>query len=115
MKIRLPQFLFILLFIILISRILYPYTRFAHKESISHVGTVRLNREELKLCPGETFSLHLIGTINRRCSYESSDFKVAFISPTGKITARKSGIAIIRVTQDEQIYTCRVKVLESDE
>lgn len=115
MKLRLSRFLLIFLLIILLSRIIYPYTRFAHQESLSHVGMIRLNKEYLELYTGETFSLHLVGTINRRCSYKSTDFKVASVNSSGKITAHRSGIAIIQVTQKKTIYTCKVKVLNAEE
>ncbi len=55
--------------------------------------------------------LYISGT-NKRVSYKSSDFKVASVRFTGKVTARRKGTAIITVTQDDTRLSCKVTVTE---
>lgn len=98
----------------LIGWILYPHSRFAHTDNPDLISSIRLNEEDLHLLCGETFQLRLKGTINRRASYKSSDFKVARVNQNGKITAKRKGMAIITVTQGEEVYTCKVTVTKAD-
>lgn len=96
---------------ILIFFLIYPYTRFAYTDNISSLGTPGLNHEKITLTPGETCKLYIKGT-NRRAIYSSSDFKVASVSFTGKVTCHRKGHAIIYVRQGKHTYKCKVSVIE---
>ena len=61
--------------------------------------------------PGEEFRLYVY-TMQRGITFQSSDFKVASVSILGKVTAWRTGTAVIKVTAGKKVYKCRVQVVD---
>lgn len=62
------------------------------------------------LITGESKKLYL-KTVNKRVSFESTDFKVVSVNQLGKVTARKAGLSFIKVRVDGKVLKCRVRVI----
>lgn len=69
-----------------------------------------LNTTNIVLVSGESFYLR-VRTINRRLTFSSTDFKVAYANNSGRVTAYKPGTAFIKVKMKEKTLVCRVKVI----
>ena len=68
-----------------------------------------LNKTKLSLKKGRSYSLKLNGASVK--SFKSSNPKVASVSRSGKVTAKKAGIATITCTaKNKKTYRCRVTV-----
>lgn len=85
--------------IILLIRIVYPYTRFYYTRDIPGVHKYSLNAREIKLKPGKSFQLR-VNAVNIKCSYKSSNFRVAYVGISGKIYAIQKGRAVITVNMN---------------
>lgn len=69
-----------------------------------------LNKESVVIKKGDSFVLKFYG-INKRIVFRSTDFKVAYVNQSGKVYARKAGLAYINVEVGEKVLRCRVRVL----
>lgn len=72
--------------------------------------TMRLNKENLVLETGDTDRLWVYA-INKRVTYHTSDFKVAYVNLNGKVFAKKTGIAYITVKVEGKTLRCKVRVI----
>jgi uncharacterized protein YjdB len=95
----------------LLCVIIYPHTRLAHTDPIHKLGSKHLNKTNVTLKVGESFSLYIVG-VNRRATYKSTDFKVASVGINGKVYALRKGDAVIIVKQKELRLSCKVTVIE---
>lgn len=69
-----------------------------------------INRNELTMVVGDTYNLEVLN-YDETVSWKSLNNKIASVSKNGKVTAKKTGQAIIMVSFKNYIYTCRVKVI----
>lgn len=102
--------LLLVLFLVLLGRFVYPYTRFGFHEKFNLASEKHLNIQTITLKPRETVCLKLVG-IKRTAFYSSSDFRIASVSSSGTVYARNPGTAIIYVKQDSETYRCRIRVV----
>ena len=72
---------------------------------------VYLTERDVVLESGESFRLGL-RTVNKRMTFSSTDFKVAFVDKLGKVTAYQPGLAFIEVKVEGEVLRCRVRVLK---
>ncbi len=78
------------------------------------VEAPRLNAESLTLGLNERFTLKLLGAEGVAFTYSTSKKKVATVSASGVITARKKGSAVITATASTgEQYACAVKVVSA--
>ena len=68
-----------------------------------------LNKKKVTLSKGKTFQLKVKGT-SQKITYSSADKKIATVSKTGKITAKKAGKTKITVKIGKLKLTCTVTV-----
>ncbi len=73
--------------------------------------TVHLNKDNIVMVKGDTFQLRING-INKRVKYSTTDFRIAWVSPLGKIHALQTGKAFINAKVDEKTIKCRVRVID---
>jgi uncharacterized protein YjdB len=52
-----------------------------------------------------------VSGINKKSTFVSSDFKVCDVSVGGTITAKRIGVAFIKVKVNKKILRCRVRVI----
>lgn len=72
---------------------------------------VYLTERDVVMVSGESFRLGL-RTVNKRMTFSSTDFKVAFVNKLGKVTAYQPGLAFIEVKVDGEVLRCRVRVIQ---
>lgn len=111
MRTKIPRLLLLLLFFALLCRLLYPHTRFGFQYTFTPGAVARLNIKSATLKPGDKVTLRLTG-IRKMARYSSSDFRIAYVTPGGTVHALSPGVAIISVTQGDDIYKCRITVAE---
>lgn len=90
--------------------LIYPYTSFYYSEPFFIPFHKKLNEHDVILEQGKSFRLYPL-SLQKKVSYESSDFKVAEVNNTGKVAARRTGQVIIRVKTGKGISKCRVRVV----
>ena len=73
--------------------------------------TVHLNKDNIVMQKGDTFQLRING-INKRVKYSTTDFRIAWASPLGKIHALQTGKAYIKADVDNKTIKCRVRVID---
>lgn len=71
----------------------------------------RLNRYDIVLASGEEYKL-FIYRINKRVTWSSSNFRVAFVNFNGRVYALQHGKAIITAKVGSKKYRCRVTVID---
>ncbi len=89
---------------------MYPHTRFAHRTEVFERFERQLNVQECTLEVGETISLRLEG-FRRMARFSSSDFRVASVTPGGKVHARAPGTVVITAKYHEHSYHCKITVV----
>lgn len=95
--------------IVMLAYILYPHTRLAFHKPI--LPKRKLTATALTLNVGKTTYLHLQHS-KKPVRYYSSAPYIASVSPLGKITARRTGVAIIQVISNKKCYRCKVTVIK---
>ncbi len=103
------NFLFYFLLLLLLYVLIYPHSSIGYRKPVIQPFAHRLNETDVTLRVGETFHLYLVG-LNKRASYESSDFKVASVDLSGHVRAWRKGTAIIRVKNKNGTLKCRIRV-----
>jgi uncharacterized protein YjdB len=83
----------------------------AGKTITCKVTVVQMNKKNLTLTPGESFSLVLWGSKNP-VTWTSSNKKIATVSKDGKVTAKATGTAVITASVDGRDITSKVSVVE---
>lgn len=74
---------------------------------------VALNKKQVTLQVGKTITLKLKGT-KRKVYWTSSNKKVATVSSTGKVKAKKIGKATITAKSGSKKYLCKLKVVKKN-
>ena len=72
-------------------------------------GKIKLNKSSVKLEAGETYQLKLKNA-EKKIKWKSSDKKVATVSKSGLVTAKKAGTAVITAKSGGKKYTCKIRV-----
>lgn len=78
-------------------------------EAASKKAKPKLNKTKISVKTGKTYTLKVHGT-TRMPKWKSSNKKVATVSKTGKVTAKKAGTAKITATIGKTRLTCTVNV-----
>ncbi len=74
-------------------------------------ATVKLNKSNLSLTEGATFTLKVSGT-KSKVTWSSSKKTVATVSAKGVVSAKKAGSTTVSATVNKKKYTCKVTVVE---
>ena len=69
-----------------------------------------LNRKKVTLEEGEAFKLKLAGASSKTVKWKSSNKKIASVSNTGIVTAKKKGKATVTAVHKKKKYKCTVTV-----
>lgn len=109
-KIPIIKIILLAIIALVVYEHLYERTSLYYRTTFALPGTLHLNRSKLILKKGENFILRVNG-INHRVSYTSTDFKVAFVMPSGKVYAIRNGDATIIAKVRKRELKCRVKVI----
>lgn len=96
---------------ILILHFLYQNSSLYYMNLFNMPFSLHLNKEDLYLVEGEEFKLTVFG-INKRISFESTNFRVAVVLFNGKILALRPGKTYIIAKVDGKELKCRVHVLD---
>jgi hypothetical protein len=113
---KLPKYmmrlLMVLVIIVLFVKIIIPRTSFYYRYwfYFTQFGNY-LTERDIVLVSGEHFHLG-VKNINKRLTYVSTDYKVAYANLTGRVTAYQPGLAFIHVKVDGEVLTCRVRVIK---
>ena len=70
---------------------------------------IKLNKTSITLQKGKTYTLKLKGT-KKKAKWISSKKTIATVTKKGKVTAKKSGTAVITAKIGKKKYKCKVKV-----
>lgn len=79
--------------------------------STATAATIAISPKKLTLEVGKTKVLKVTGT-KVKATWKSSDAKIATVSKTGLVTAKKAGKATITATVNKKAYICNVTVKE---
>lgn len=71
---------------------------------------LQLNNDNLVLVKGESYRLYVVA-INKRVSFSSTDFKVAYVNLNGRVYAKRAGVAFIEAKVSGKVLKCKVRVL----
>lgn len=74
-----------------------------------NAATVKLNKKTATLIEGKTLVLKVTGT-KKKVTWKSSNKKVATVTSTGKVTAKKKGTATITAKVGNKTLKCKVTV-----
>lgn len=101
----------VLIAIVLLQYIL-PRTSLYFRTTLFHplFGTT-LKENDIILVTGESKKISL-KTINKRMSFSSTDFKVAYVNQFGIVTGSRPGLCFIKVAVDRKVLKCRIRVIE---
>lgn len=89
---------------------MYRYVSFEHSFSINRFHIYSLNKAKLTLQPGDTFRIKVRG-INLRCSFRSSNRRVAVVDMWGTVRAVSPGRTVIYIKiKGHKTKKCFVKV-----
>ena len=102
------KYTFVLLFI-LCAYFLYPHTRFAYYKPL--IPKRKLTATALTLKVGKTAYVHLQHS-KKPVRYYSTAPYIASVSPFGKITGWRTGVAVIKVIANKNCYRCNVTVVK---
>jgi hypothetical protein len=83
---------------------------FAQPATAFAATTMKINKTNLTMMPGKTYTLKVTGT-NNKVSWKSSKKEVASVSSNGKVKAVKNGITYITASVGGKSYKCMVSVL----
>lgn len=78
---------------------------------VSYAATVKLNKTNLELVVGDTYTLKLSG-VTSTIKWSSSDSNVAAVNENGDVIAVTAGSAVISAKYSNKQYKCIVKVTE---
>lgn len=72
----------------------------------------KLNKTKISLNVNKSYQLKVTGT-SKKATWKTSNKKVAAVSKTGMVTAKKKGTAIITAKVSKKIYKCKVTVKDT--
>lgn len=100
-----------LIIIILVFGILAP--QIPNYSTEVQAASVKLNRKKATIIKGKTLKLKVSGTKNK-VTWKSSNKKIASVSSTGKVTAKKSGTATITAKIEKIQLKCKITVKDTE-
>lgn len=75
------------------------------------INSWKLNKSKASLKQGKSLKLSVAGLKNTQITWKTSNKKVASVSKSGVVKAKKAGTAVITaVTPDGSVMSCSVKV-----
>lgn len=74
-----------------------------------NASAASISKKSVRLVKGRTTKLKISGTA-KKVRWRTTNKAVVSVSSTGKVTARKKGIATIKATVGGRTYTCKVRV-----
>lgn len=77
--------------------------------NITEAAAIKLNKTAVQLAPKQSYTLKVSGTA-KTIKWSSSNAGVATVSSRGKVTAKKSGTAVITAKIGSKRYSCKVLV-----
>ncbi|SHO45549.1 Ig-like domain-containing protein [Anaerocolumna xylanovorans] len=80
--------------------------------AVANAATIAINPQKVTLEVGKSKTLKITGT-KTKAVWSSSNTKIAAVSNTGKVVAKKAGKAKITATINKKKYTCAVTVKEA--
>lgn len=108
------KIMIIVVALLLVSNFLYRQSSFYYKKLFyKPIFSLRLNENDLVMTQGEDFKL-FVYAVNKRISWSSTNFKVAFVNFDGRVYAMNHGEAFIIAKIGDKKLKCRVNVLELD-
>lgn len=96
--------------LILILRLLYFNSSLYYINDIELPFSLHLNKQDVTMVQGEELRLYVFG-INKRVSYSSTNFRVAWVNFNGRVFACQPGKAFIIAKVDGEKLKCRVRVI----
>lgn len=79
------------------------------KGDVYATNSVSLNKSSITMVTKDTYTLKIKGS-SSKVKWSSNNKKVASVSNTGKVTAKKNGKAVITAKVDGKSYKCKVTV-----
>ncbi len=107
---KIKYFKLIILTIIL-SMVSLSSLPFSYAEA-AEATEIKINKKILNLEPGQTDTLIISGT-KQKITWSTSNNEVATVNKSGKVTAVKEGVAIIKATVVKKKLTCSVTVKQN--
>lgn len=80
--------------------------------SNADAASAKINRKKVTLSRGKCYTLKVKGC-SGKVTWKSSNKKVATVSKSGKVTAKKAGTAKITATVKAKKFTCKITVRKS--
>ena len=90
------------------------YAPLTAQVSAATTKKVQINKKSATLKPGQTIRLKLKNT-SKKPNWKSSNRKIAAVSKTGKVTAKKKGTATITAKLSKKSYKCKITVKVKEE
>mgnify|MGYP000471102912 CR=1 FL=1 len=78
-------------------------------ENVFAAGKVKLNKKVATVTVGDTLKLKISGT-KKKIKWHSSNKKVASVSSTGIVKAKKAGNVKITAKVEKKSYSCKIKI-----
>ena len=95
--------------LVLIFSLVSPAALPMSSATVAQAATLKLNKKELSLVVGKSYTLKVTGT-KQKIIWTTSKKSVATVSKSGKIAAKKAGSVTITATVNKKKYTCKVTV-----
>lgn len=105
------KILIIIIIGVVILRYLYEKSSLFYSKSFVFPFTMHLNENDLYLVKGEEFRLYIYA-INKRVSFQSTDFRVAGVNFNGRVFGYQVGNAFIIAKVGDRSLKCRVHVID---
>lgn len=111
MKKNIKVIAFVIFCIILLLNYILTKTGIGFRTLPNNRSFLNVFKKDIILEVGETYKIKTFA-INKRISYRSTDFKVAYVNLNGKVFARKPGVTYINVKVGKEKLKCRVQALK---
>lgn len=99
----------VVIIVIVLSQEMLPYTSIGFLNKIKTPFELKFQKQVFEMYVGETLNLR-VNRINVRVKYSSSDFKLAYVNTSGKVTALKPGTVIIYGKIGSDTISCKIKI-----
>ncbi len=109
---RIYKYTIIILAGVLIFNYLYRNSSVFYRTTITTPFSVHLNKRDIYMIQGEETRLYVLGTVNKRVTFSSTNFRVAGVNFNGSIYAYRTGKAFIIAKVDGKELKCRVHVID---
>ncbi len=94
---------------VMILSIITPFAISNANASVAYAATIKLNKTSISLDVGKSYTLKVSGT-KSKVAWSSSNKKIATVSTSGKVTAKKAGSATVTALVNKKKYNCKVTV-----